>query len=172
MWILHFLPDAAILWAVNLILLVGVILAVAGLFAHRIPIIWQYQLPFKIAGIVLLVLGVYLRGGYAVETEWRQRVSELEKQVAEAEAKSAKVNVEVQTRVIEKTRVVREKGEEIIKYIDKWNTKEVIKEVEGPERIKREEVIKYIENCPMPAAVIDAHNAAAILNRAAQGEKK
>jgi hypothetical protein len=172
MWILHFLPDTAILWAVNLILLLGVILAVAGLFAHRIPVIWQYQLPFKIAGIVLLALGVYFRGGYAVETEWRQRVAELEKQVAEAEAKSAKVNVEVQTRVIEKTRVVREKGEEIIKYIDKWNTKEVIKEVEGPERIKREEVIKYIENCPMPAAVIDAHNAAAILNRAAQGEKK
>jgi len=72
--------------------------------------------------------------------------------------------------VVEKTRVVREKGEEIIKYIDKWNTKEVM--VEGPERIKREEVIKYIENCPVPAAVIDAHNAAAILNRAAQGDKK
>jgi hypothetical protein len=172
MWILHFLPDTAILWAVNLILLLGVILAVAGLFAHRIPVIWQYQLPFKIAGIVLLVLGVYFRGGYAVESEWRQRVAEMELKVAEAEARSAKTNVEVQTRVVEKTRVVREKGEEIIRYIDKWNTKEVIKEVEGPERIKREEVIKYIENCPVPAAVIDAHNAAAILNRAAQGDKK
>ena len=129
MWILHFFPDSVILWAVNLILLAGVILAVAGLFAHRIPVIWQYQLPFKIAGIVLLALGVYLRGGLAVETEWRQRVAELEKQVAEAEAKSAKVNVEVQTRVIEKTRVVREKGDEIIKYVDRVVVKnnEVVK---------------------------------------------
>lgn len=159
MWILHFLPDTAILWAVNLILLLGVILAVAGLFAHRIPVIWQYQLPFKIAGIVLLALGVYFRGGYAVETEWRQRVAELEKQVAEAEAKSAKVNVEVQTRVIEKTRVVREKGDEIIKYVDR-------------EVVKNNEVVKYIENCPVPSTIIDAHNAAAAMNRAAQGDKK
>ncbi len=159
MWILHFLPDTAILWAVNLILLLGVILAVAGLFAHRIPVIWQYQLPFKIAGIVLLALGVYFRGGYAVETEWRQRVAELEKQVAEAEAKSAKVNVEVQTRVIEKTRVVREKGDEIIKYVDR-------------EVVKNNEVVKYIENCPVPSTIIDAHNAAAAINRAAQGDKK
>lgn len=159
MWILHFLPDAVILWVVNSILVLGVILAVAGLFAHRIPVIWQYQLPFKIAGIILLALGVYLRGGYAVEAEWRQRVTEMEQKIAEAEAKSAKVNVEVQTRVVEKTRVVREKGEEIVKYLDR-------------EVIKNNEVVKYIENCPVPAAVIDAHNAAATMNRAAQGDKK
>lgn len=94
-----------------------------------------------------------------METEWRQRVAELEKQVAEAEAKSAKVNVEVQTRVIEKTRVVREKGDEIIKYVDR-------------EVVKNNEVVKYIENCPVPSTIIDAHNAAAAMNRAAQGDKK
>jgi hypothetical protein len=69
MWILHFLPDAVILWFTNLLLFAGVAITVAGFFIHRIPfpLIYQYQLPFKIVGVVLLVLGVYFRGGYAIE---------------------------------------------------------------------------------------------------------
>jgi hypothetical protein len=66
--------------------------------------------------------------------------------------------------------VIQGKSQDIIKYIDRWNTKEVI--VEGPERIKREEIIKYVETCPVPAAIIDAHNAAATMNKAAEGAKK
>ncbi len=80
MWILHFLPDALILWFCNILLLTGIVLTVAGFFVHRIPfpLLWQYQLPFKVLGIALLVLGVYFRGGYAVEAEWRERVAEVE----------------------------------------------------------------------------------------------
>ena len=74
-------------------------------------------------------------------------------------------NVEIQEKVVEKTKVIREKGKDIIKYVDRWNTKEVIKE--GPERIRREEVIKYIENCPVPKEIIDLHNQATELNKAA-----
>jgi len=91
--------------------------------------------------------------------------------VAQAEAQSANKNVEIQEKIVEKTKIVKEKGRDIIKYIDKWNTKEVIKEVEGPERIKREEVIKYIENCPVPKEIIDIHNQATELNKAAEAKK-
>ena len=87
--------------------------------------------------------------------------------VAKAEAESANKNVEIQEKVVEKTKVIREKGRDIIKYVDRWNTKEVIKEVEGPERIRREEVIKYIENCPVPKEMINIHNQATELNKAA-----
>jgi len=67
MWILYLLPNALILWFCNILLLAGVALTVAGFFAHRIPLVTQYQLPFRILGIVLLTLGVYFRGGVAVE---------------------------------------------------------------------------------------------------------
>ena len=119
MWILHFLPDALILWFCNILLLTGVVLTAAGFFAHRIPVIWQYQLPFKFLGIALLVLGVYFRGGYAVEAEWRERVAEAEARVAAAEAKSAEENVKIVTKVVTKTQVIRTRGETITKYIDR-----------------------------------------------------
>ena len=35
------------------------------------------------------------------------------------------------------------------------------------EVIKKEEVIKYIENCPVPKEIIDLHNQATELNKAA-----
>ena len=65
MWILHFLPDTLLIWFCNLLLLAGIAATVAGWFAHKIPLVYQYQLPLKIAGGVLLALGVYLRGGLA-----------------------------------------------------------------------------------------------------------
>ena len=151
MWILHFLPDAAILWAVNLLLLAGIILAVAGLFAHRIPLIWQYQLPFKIVGIALLALGVYFRGGYGVEMTWRERVAEVEAQLEEAKKESAKVNTVVETRVVTKTKIIKEKGDVIVQQVDR--------------------VIPVEKDCAVPKEAIDLHNQAATLNRAAGGAK-
>jgi hypothetical protein len=95
----------------------------------------------------------------------------MEAKVAQAEAQSANKNVEIQEKIVENTKVIREKGRDIIKYVDRWNTKEIVKEVEGPERIRREEVIKYIENCPVPKEMINIHNQAAELNKAAETKK-
>ena len=148
MWILHFLPDALILWFCNILLLTGLVLVIAGFFAHRIPVIWQYQLPFRFLGIALLVLGVYFRGGYAVEAEWRERVAEVEARVAAAEEKSAEENVKIVTKVVTKTQVIRTRGETITKYIDR-------------------EIVRYDEKfakggiCEIPQEFIKAHNSAA-----------
>ena len=127
MWILHFLPDALILWICNIVLLAGILLTVTAFFIKRIPIINQYRTPAQILGIALLVVGVYWRGGYAVEQEWRERVAEAEARVAAAEAKSAEENVKIVTKVVTKTQVIRTRGETITKYIDreivKYDTK-------------------------------------------------
>jgi hypothetical protein len=148
MWILHFLPDTLILWFCNILLLTGVVLTVAGFFAHRIPIIWQYQLPFKVLGIALLVLGVYFRGGYGVEIAWRERVAEVEAKLKIAEEQSAKENTRIQTKTVNRTRLIRERGEEIVKYVDR-------------------EVVKYDTKfmpggiCEIPREFIKSHNDAA-----------
>jgi hypothetical protein len=102
----------------------------------------------------VLVLGVYLEGGLADYKEWELKVKEMEAKVAQAEAKSANVNTEIQEKVVEKTKVVREKGRTIVQYVDK-------------EIVKKEEIIKYIENCPVPKDIIDIHNQAAELNKGA-----
>jgi hypothetical protein len=148
MFILHFLPDALILWICNIVLLAGVLLTVTAFFIKRIPIINQYRIPAQVLGIALLVLGVYWRGGYAVEQEWRERVAEVEARVAAAEAKSAEENTKIVTKVVTKTQVIRTRGETITKYIDR-------------------EIVKYDEKfapggqCEIPQEFIKAHNSAA-----------
>ena len=147
---LHFLPDTLILWFCNLLLLTGVALTVAGFFVHRIPfpLLWQYQLPFKILGIALLVLGVYFRGGYGVEIAWRERVAEVEARLKAAEEQSANENTRIETKTVNRTRLIRERGEEIVKYVDR-------------------EVVKYDTKfmpggiCEIPREFIKSHNDAA-----------
>ena len=127
MWILHFLPDALILWTCNIVLLAGILLTVTAFFIQRIPVINQYRLPAQVLGIALLVLGVYWRGGHAVEQEWRERVAAVEARVAVAEAASREENVKIVTKVVIKTQIIRTRGETITKYIDreivKYDTK-------------------------------------------------
>ena len=142
MWILHFLPDSFILWFCNILLLVGIVLAVAGFFAHRIPLIGQYQLPFKIGGIALLVLGVYFRGGLAVETEWRERVAAVEAKLAAAEKASAEANSQIDTRVQKQVIKIRQRMTYVKQYVDR-------------------EVVRYNDQCVIPEPFIKAHNAAA-----------
>jgi len=145
MWILHFLPDAVILWFCNILLITGVMLTAAGFFADRIPLLSQYQLPFRVLGIALLVIGVYFRGGLAVETEWRERVAEVEAKLAAAEQKSAETNTKIDTAAKEKIRVIRGQTQIVRQYIDR-------------------EVIKYDTKflsggqCEIPQEFIQAHN--------------
>ena len=148
MWILHFLPDALILWICNIVLLAGILLTVTAFFIKRIPVVNQYRIPAQVLGIALLVMGVYWRGGYAIEMEWRERVAEVEARVAAAEAKSAEENVKIVTKVVTKTQVIRTRGETITKYIDR-------------------EIVRYDEKfakggmCEIPQEFIKAHNSAA-----------
>jgi len=148
MWILHFLPDTLILWICNIVLLAGILLTVTAFFIKRIPVINQYRIPAQVLGIALLVTGVYWRGGYAVEQEWRERVAEVEARVAAAEEKSAEENVKIVTKVVTKTQVIRTRGETITKYIDR-------------------EIVRYDEKfakggvCEIPQEFIKAHNSAA-----------
>jgi hypothetical protein len=148
MWILHFLPDAVILWFCNILLLTGLMLVIAGLFAHRIPVIWQYQLPFRVLGIALLVLGVYFRGGLAVEAEWRERVAEVEAKLAVAEQKSVDANTKIDTAAREKIRIIRGQTQIVRQYIDREVVKYDTKFLPGGQ-------------CEIPQEFIQAHNKSA-----------
>jgi hypothetical protein len=157
MWILHLLPDAAIAWIVNLILLAGAVVTVAGFFVRFIPFVNQYRVPVQIAGILLLTTGVYFEGGYTTEMTWRERVREVEAKLQVAQKQSAEVNTEIVTRVVTQTKIVRERGDDIVKYVDR-------------EVVKNQEVIRFVENCPIPEIIVNTHNAAA-LNRPIEEKK-
>jgi L-cysteine desulfidase len=104
------------------------------------------------------VLGVWLRGGYDTEMAWRAKVAEAEARVAVAEQQSKETNTVIEQKIVEKTKVIKGKTEYITQYLDR-------------EVVKKEEIIKYIEQCPVPKEIIDIHNQAADMNKAAEGKK-
>jgi hypothetical protein len=127
---------------------------IAGFVLGFIPFVKAYQSAIQLCSIIVLILGVYLEGGLAESKDWELKVKEMEAKVAQSQVQSANTNIEIQEKIVEKTKVIREKGRDIIKYIDK-------------EVVKKEEVIKYVENCPVPKEIIDLHNQATELNKAA-----
>jgi hypothetical protein len=167
-WMLSFIPEW--FWAAFFIL--GILATLASWVLKFVPFISTYRLPIQVLGIIAISSSLWFLGAAANEKKWKKEAEALKAKVAEAENKQPVINTVVVENIVEKTKVVKGKTEYITQYIDKWNTKEIIKEVEGPERIRREEVIKYIENCPVPKEFIELHNKAATIDAKAEGAKK
>ena len=110
MWILHLLPDSFLIWVVNITCIVGFASAIAGYFFVGIPYIGSRRTLFQILGVALLIAGVYLKGGYSAEMQWRDRVAEVEAKVKVAEEKAKKANTQVQTKIVTKIVKIQEKA--------------------------------------------------------------
>ena len=148
-WMINLIPD--IFW--TLVLWAGVLSIVASYLLGKIPFVQQYKIPLRVGGVVAVLIGVYFYGVIANEAKWQARIKELEEKVAIAEAKSADTNTVIKTEVVEKVKVVKERAKTQIEYVDR-------------EVVKDKEVIKYIENCPVPKTIIDQ------INEAAKGVKQ
>ena len=124
MWILHLLPDSFLIYVINGICIAGAVATVLGFFLGWVPFVGRWKLPLQLLGIALLVAGVYFKGGYSTEMEWRARVAEVEKKVAIAEAKAKKANTQVQTKIVTKIVRIKEKQQVVKERIQQ--NKEVI----------------------------------------------
>lgn len=151
MWMLAFIPDALLAWAINTVLIAGIIGFAASFFfgyvVRWIPAIAPYHLLIQVVSIVLLVAGVYFKGGYSVEMAWREKVAELEAKIAISEQQSKEVNEKIVTVYKDKVKVVKEV------------------QVVVQEKIKTVEV-KIDSQCKITADTVD------ILNQAATGKNK
>ena len=98
--------------------------------------------------MALIAIGTYMSGAISNEEAWIARVKELEAKVEAAQVESIKENVKIETKVVTKTQVIKQRGEDIIQYIDK-------------------EIVKYDTKflpggiCEIPKEFIEAHNKAA-----------
>jgi hypothetical protein len=140
MWILEWLPN----WIFYAILLLGVIgFAVTYLLKFiPIPAIYVYKTPIQIVSVVFMVIGVYMAGSIANNEAWEAKVKEVEAKLAEAEAQGAKETVKIVEKVVVQEKIVRQRGQDIVKVIEK-------------------EVIKYDNKCEIPPPFIEIHNQAA-----------
>ena len=141
-WIVSLIPDSMLNLIYWVIIIAGVTGVVAGWIGRWIPFYGNYAKILKPLGVVLIGLGLYLKGGYNTEMAWRDKLKAAEERAAIAESQAKEKNVEIQTKIVEKIKVVKE------------NT------VEYRDRIK--EVEKLIDaKCEVAPEAIDIHNAAA-----------
>jgi hypothetical protein len=147
MWMLSFVPDSLLIWIVNAILIIGAIGSFLSFFVlhkilNKIPALAPYYLLIQVVSAVLLVAGIYFKGGYDVEAGWRDKIRVAQEKAALAEQQAKEANVKLDAEVKKKQKIVKENT---IVYRDR------IREVE-----------KIIDKeCKVAPEAIDIHNAAA-----------
>ena len=144
MWYISLLPSIVF----HAILAAGLMCIFVSMVLKVVPFVSTYYIPIRIVGFVLFVLGVYFEGGLGIQAAMMERVKEMEAKVAAAEAESKKENIKIQEKIVYKQQIVREKGAEVIKYIDR-------------------EIVKYDTKfapggiCELPKEFFISHNEAA-----------
>jgi hypothetical protein len=91
---------------------------------------------------VVVAVAIFVQGMLYSERTWQAAARELQAQVAALSAKSEAVNTIIKDRVVTKLEVVRVRGDETVKYIDR-------------------EVTKHDAACIIPQEFVQAHNVAA-----------
>lgn len=161
MSIINWIPS----WIFPLIIFAGIIGYIASFILTFIPVVNLYSTVIRIVSIIITSIGIwftaYYSGEKANEAKWQENIKQAEEKIIQAEKESKELNEKLRIKQSEYDQLRTEKNKTIIKYLDKWNTKEIPVEIQGPERIKIEKVIEYIEKCPIPKELLDAHNAAA-----------
>lgn len=133
-WILKIFPD----WFWWLTLVAGF----SSYFLAQMPPLKPYELIVKIVGAVLIAVSIFIFGLEHADSRWQHAARDLQAKAQVAEAESKTANAEIETKVITRTQVVKQKGETIIRYIDR-------------------DIVKIDERCQIPTEFVDAHNKAA-----------
>lgn len=146
-WMLSLLPEVIWTW----LFIVSILVVIATRLTRFIPIpaLSAYGGIIRPVAIAFALLAVYEKGGADVANSWKEKIAEMQAKVDQAEIASANTNKEIETKVVTKTKVIKEKGDTIIQYVDRVVTQD-------------KEVIKFVEKCPIPDKVVKTLNAAAL----------
>ena len=147
-WLLQLIPDSIFVWITYLLFAAGVVLYVASKLVSWIPLMGQYRLPAELVGVAALVVAAYFYGGIS----YREQIAEMKQRVRIAEEKSQQINTVIETKIIEKVKVVKQNV-----YI----TREIVRDTAGRQ---------LDAQCSLPRSTVSLHDSASgneIPNRAA-----
>lgn len=114
MFLLSFLPN----WIFYILLLLSGVGLFLSSFLANLPFISTYTKPIQIASVIGLVFSVYMCGGISNEEGWQKKVLQQQAEIAQLKQKEAEVSTKVVTKYVDKITVVKEKNNEIAKYIN------------------------------------------------------
>jgi len=144
MWILEWLPN----WLFYAIFFAGLLGLLVSYVMKFIPLVYIYKTPIQLGSIIAIVFGTYMAGAISNQEAWEARVKEMELKVAAAEVQFAKENIKIVEKIVNKTQIIRTRGDDVIKYVDREIVKYNTKFAPGGE-------------CEIPKEFIKAHNDAA-----------
>ena len=123
-WGLSLIPS----WLYHALVAGGVVLILAGTFLKMIPAIGKDAWLLKLAGFIILCVGIFFEGGYVNQKAWEARVKDLEEKIKIAEEQSKIENVKIVEKVVVKREYYKERGKDIVQYVDR-------------------EIVKYDDTC-------------------------
>jgi hypothetical protein len=121
------------------------LLLLAGLFAFFVSYLPQakvFELPIKIIALTTIAITIFIFGMLYADNTWKVAAKDLEAKVAELSKQSETANIAIKEKVITQLQIVKVRGEEVVRYIDR-------------------EVTKSDAACVVPKTFVDAHNQAA-----------
>ena len=139
-WLLQLIPDSIFVWITYLLFAAGVVLYVASKLVSWIPLMGQYRLPAELVGVVALVIAAYFSGGIS----YREQIAEMKQRIRVAEEKSQQVNTVIETKIIEKVKVVKQNV-----YI----TREIVRDTAGRQ---------LDAQCSLPRSTVSLHDSASL----------
>jgi uncharacterized membrane protein len=133
-FIFKIFPD----WFWWLLLIAGL----SGYFLSHLNLLKPYHLLLKIVGCTTVATSIFILGMLYCNNAWKSSAAELQAKVDIAEAQAKITNTEIREKLVVKTQVVKTRGADIVKYIDR-------------------EVVKGNQNCVITTEFVQAHNRAA-----------
>ena len=124
MWLMSIIPDSILYGFILSVMGIGAALFVFGSFAVFLPLVKGYGMLMRTIGTILLIGSVYLYGGYGTEMKWRAEAAKLKADMDRKVALSEKNSKQIVTKYITKTKVVKEKGDVIIKKVTEYVNKD------------------------------------------------
>lgn len=134
MWMFKFVPDF-VYYVIFISGLLGLLLL------PLLPKI-QFKQPLKILCYTLVAVGIYTLGMLNANNWWVRKAESMVVKVEAAEVASESVNQAIKEKIIIKREYYKQKGQDIIQYIDR-------------------EVVKQDANCKVGDDFVTAHNRAA-----------
>jgi hypothetical protein len=119
-------------------------------FLSFIPFLYVYKTPIQLGSIAAIVIGTFISGAIYDNNAWEARVKEMEAKVAIAETQSKEENIKIVEKVVTKTQVIKTRGQDIVKYVDREVVKYDTKFAPGGECEIPKEFIKSINDAAEP----------------------
>ena len=135
MLLFDLIPAKVLFWAAHIIVAAGIVGYIASRFAGL------YKVLILPVAVGVFAIGMFLEGIVYGSSSLLKQISEMEEKVKQAEEQSKQVNTVIETKIVEKIKIIKEKTDANVQVVETI-------------------VTKYDNMCTLSNAAVSVHNSA------------